>query len=83
MKENKPKKKKKKVVYIEDDGHTVYSMDGLDGGRRSKKKDETTRLSRKERRAAIRAAFETYLPMFIVVLVCFTLTALLLYFWIK
>lgn len=46
-------------------------------------KGEKPGLTRKERRAAIRAAFACYLPVFLGVLLCFTVTALLIYFWLK
>ncbi|MCH5351348.1 MAG: hypothetical protein J1F39_05230 [Clostridiales bacterium] len=77
---NKPKKKK--VKYI-DDGHTVYSMEGLDEARGIKRRDDSIKLTRKEKWAAIRAAFARFLPIFLGVVACFSLTALLLYFWLK
>ena len=69
-----------------DDGRTVYDMSGLDdmhrtGQRREKK--ENINLTRKEKRALIKAAFAHYAPIFFGVLVCFTLTALLIYFWLR
>lgn len=79
---DKPKPKKKKVKYI-DDGHTVYSMDGLDEARGIKRRGDSIKLSRKEKLAAIRAAFARFLPIFLGVVGCFSLTALLLYFWLK
>lgn len=83
MKENpkKAKKKKKKIVYV-DDGHTVYDMDGV-GGAKHRKKDDDAALTRKEKRAAIKAAFLTYLPKFVMVLAAFTVAAVLLYLWLK
>ena len=77
-KKNKTSKKKKKTVYV-DDGHTVYDMSGVSG---KKKKEDDLGLSRKERRAVIKAAFATYLPILVGVLACFTLAALLMYFWL-
>ncbi len=79
---SKIKKKKKKVKYI-DDGHTVYSMEGLDEARGIKKRGESIKLNRKEKWAAIRAAFARFFPIFLGVVGCFSLTALLLYFWLK
>lgn len=79
---DKPKPKKKKVKYV-DDGHTVYSMDGLDEARGIKRRGDGIKLSRKEKWAAIRAAFARFLPIFLGVVGCFSLTALLLYFWLK
>ena len=69
-----------------DDGRTVYDMSGLDDmhgvGPRRPQKDKLN-VSRAERRALIRAAFAHYAPIFFGVLVCFTLAALLIYFWLK
>lgn len=73
------KRKKKKIKYV-DDGHTVYSMENV--GNRPPK-GEKLGLTRKERRAAIRAAFACYLPVFLGVLLCFTVAALLIFFWLK
>lgn len=71
---------------FEDDGRTVYDMSGLDdmhrtGPRREKK--ENVKLTRPERRALIKAAFAHYAPIFFGVLACFTLAALLIYFWLR
>lgn len=77
---SKPKKKKK-VKYV-DDGHTVYSMEGLDEIRGIRRRGDGIKLSREERRAAIRAAFARYLPVLLIVIGSFTLAALLLYFWL-
>ena len=74
------KKKKKKVIYIEDDGHTVYSMDNV--GEKRKKRDDDVKLSRAERRAAILAAFAHYIPILLLVIGCFCLTGLAMYFWL-
>lgn len=75
------KKKKKKVVYV-DDGHTVYSMENVGRRPRRDKKDEVS-LTRKEKRAAILAALGFYMPRLLLVIGCFALTGLLLYFWLK
>ena len=69
-----------------DDGRTVYDMSGLNdmhstGPRR--KKQENVNLTRKEKRALLRAAFAHYAPIFFGVIVCFTLAALLIYLWLK
>ena len=71
------KKKKTKTKYI-DDGHTVYNMDGVGGARHREPK-----LSKKEKRAAIRAALETYLPGLLMVVAAFTLASLLIFLWLK
>lgn len=83
-KTEKPKKKKKKTkaVYV-DDGHTVYNMDGVGGARHYENDKEKAGLSKKEKRAAIRAAFETYLPSFILIILSFTAAALIVYLWLK
>lgn len=75
------KKNKKKVIYIEDDGHTVYSMENV--GEKRKKKDDDVRLTRAERRAAILAAFAHYIPILLLVIGCFCLTGLGIYFWLN
>ena len=75
-------KKKNKVVYIEDDGHTVYSMENVVNGGRKKDKEEV-RLARKERWAAIRAAFAVYFPRLLMVIGCFVAVGLLMYFWLR
>lgn len=72
---------KKKVVYIEDDGHTVYSMENVGGG--SKKDKEKVSLARKEKFAAIRAAFAVYFPRLLLVIGCFVVAGILMYFWLS
>ncbi len=82
-------KKKKKAPY-QDDGRTLYNMDnvvqqnpfGPDYVGDDRKK-ENVGLSKKERFAAIKAAFQVYLPIFLGVLACFGLAILLLVFWLK
>ena len=71
----KPKKKKPKFV---DDGRTVYSMEGLS---KHKSKDSLD-LSKKEKRALIKAAFAHYLPIFLGVVGCFAIAAIILYLWL-
>lgn len=92
---NKEKKKKVKVIYV-DDGRTLYDMDGvhrqnafvpdkISESQRKKKKEakEQAHLDRKERNAAIRAAFQVYLPPLACVLLAFTVVGLVMYFWLK
>lgn len=74
--------KKDKQPYV-DDGHTVYNMDGIDEMRHGSNPKKNVGLSGKERRAAIKAALAVFLPKFLLVLGCFGVTALLLYFWLK
>ena len=73
----KPKKKKPKFV---DDGRTVFSMEGLSKHRSDK---ESLGLSKKERRALIKAAFAYYLPILFGVIACFSIAALLIYLWLR
>lgn len=84
-KENSPSSEKRKTEF-DDDGRTLYDMSGLEdmhrtGPRREKK--ESIKLTRRERRALIKAAFAHYAPIFFGVLACFTLAALLIYFWLR
>ncbi len=76
------KSKKEKQVYI-DDGHTIYSMEQLVGPENYNKKEKGAGLTKKERRAAITAAFEAYLPIALGVLACFSAAVLLIYFWLR
>jgi len=87
-KEPKTKKKEKvKVVYLPDDGRTLYSMDGLADmkgvGTKNKKEENPVGLSRKEKWIAIKAAYATYLPIFLAVLCCFGVVAVLMYLWLS
>lgn len=72
---------KKKNQYI-DDGHTIYNMD-IDGmpHRRIQKHDNVS-LTKKERRAMIKAAYAHYLPVVFGTILCFGLAVLLMYFWL-
>ncbi len=78
----KKTKKKRKVKYLPDDGHTIYSMDGLyDTGKKSDK--EHVKLEKGEKWQLIKAAFAVYGPIFLGVLLCFTIGAVLIYFWLR
>lgn len=71
-------KNQKKFV---DDGRTVYSMEGL-----SKKKPsdgETLGLTKEEKKAAIKAAFIHFTPLFLGVLACFAATFALMHLWLS
>ena len=70
-------KKNKKEKYI-DDGHTIYSMDGL-----RKDKEGKLDVNKKEKRAIIKAAMAVYLPRFLLIILAFVVTILLMYFWLK
>lgn len=75
------KKSKKRQPYV-DDGHTVYSMDGLTDTPKTDKQKRAT-LTKKERKTAMKAAFEYYFPYFLMVVGCFALVMLLLQLWLK
>lgn len=82
--------KKKKKKYDDDDGRTIANMN-VEGMRwynpKKKEEDEKKRkikelkISRKERRAMIIGAYLAYLPMFLTILLSFTIVALLLWLW--
>lgn len=85
----KKKKNKIKVIYKEDTGETIYSMAGLYGKtpeeveQLAEKNKEKVKLSRKERHAMIRAAFQVYGLPFLMGIVAFSLVAVLLYLWLR
>ena len=85
MKKENSRSSKRKTEFT-DDGRTVYDMSGLEDmhrtGPRSEKKEKIS-VTRSERRALIRAAFARYAQIFFGVLACFTLAALLIYFWLR
>lgn len=70
------KKEKKEKHY--DDGHTIYSMDGL-----NKEKKGNLDVTKKERWAIIKAAMSVYLPRFLLIILAFVITILLIYFWLN
>ena len=76
------KPKKKKPVYI-DDGHTVYSMENLPSVAGKKKKDDGVNVTKKERRAMIKAAYAYYLPRLLLGVLCFAAVIILLWLWLK
>ena len=75
------KKNKKKEKYI-DDGHTIYSMDVDAKWARPKENNEKIYVSKEERRILIKAAFKAYTPKLLLVLFCFGLAIILVYFWL-
>ena len=83
------KKNKPKIVYLEDDGRTLYSMAALDGRtpeeqeELAKKKKNGVDVTRAERRAMIAAAFTVYGHFFLCMIGAFTLAALLMYFFLR
>ena len=83
------KKKKIKVVYLEDKGETVYSMAALEG-KTPEEKEEYERRRRnfpavtgREKRAMIGAAFTVYGPLLLMLVGAFTAAALLLYHFLR
>ena len=95
-KETKKRKKKVKVVYV-DDGRTIYDMSGVtrpgqvifpekkDKTKHDGKKDkkEQVGLTRAERWAAIKAAYAVYLPVLFGVLLCFSVAAILMFLLLR
>ncbi len=79
------KKKKQKIVYLEDKGQTIYSMAALEGKTPEEKEEFEKRrksaptVTGKERGAMIKAAFSVYGPLLLMVVGAFGLAALLLY----
>ncbi len=79
------KEKKKKTVYEEDDGRTIYSLSFLDGltpeeqERRNEQRKNAAKATRKERLAMIAAAFQVYAPMLLVLIAGFGIAAVLMY----
>lgn len=88
MKKNTEKKKKPRVVYLEDKGETLYSMAALHGltpeeqDELDRKRKNRVSVTRSEKRAMIAAAFSVYGPLLLCVLGSFLLAALLLYFFL-
>lgn len=91
MKE-KQKKKKVKIIYV-DDGRTVYDMDGVNKPNviipdkitqnQRNDKNQNACLEKSERRAAIKAAFLTYLPGVACAVMGFIITGVLIYLWLN
>ena len=75
---------KEKPKYKDDDGHTIYNMN-VDGMRGYKPKNNSQiYLTKKEKRAMIKAAYKAYFLPFIIVILGFLLALLLIYFiWLK
>jgi len=68
-----------------DDGRVIAPMDGVEspfGRRRRKNADNKTDVSKKERRAMIKAMFSVLLPRLLIVLISFGLIAVLMYLWL-
>ena len=83
------KKKKIKIVYLEDKGDTIYSMAGLEG-RTPEEQEEYDRKRRnrvtataRERWAMMRAAFSVYGTILLICVASFTVAALLMYLFLR
>ena len=83
------KKKKVKIVYLEDKGDTIYSMAALEG-RTPEEQEEYDKKRRnrisatgKERWAMITAAFTVYGPILLVCVASFSVAALLMYLFLR
>lgn len=74
-------KKKKKIIYKEDDGRTLYPMNGLYPTQ--EQKNEGLDINKKEKKAMRRALLQVMLPRLICVLIGFGICFLILYFWLK
>ena len=84
MKKNKPK-----VVYKPDEGQTIYSMAALEGktpedlDKREEERKKAVKVTRKERRAMMRAAFQVYGPILLMIVVGFSLAAAIIYLLLR
>ena len=85
----KNNEKKKKVVYVEDKGDTIYSMAALEG-RTPEEQEEFDKqrknrvlVTGKERFAMITAAFSVYGPILLCCVGAFTVAALIMYFLMR
>lgn len=76
------KQKKKKIIYKEDDGRTLYPMNGV-YAQQEHKKEESLDINKKEKKAMRRALFQIMLPRLVCVLIGFGICFLILYFWLK
>lgn len=85
------RKKKEKWV---DDGRTIVPMTGEEipqpsrgffQGRERKRnaKNRKSDITRKERRAMMRAMFAVMLPRFLIILACFALVGGIMYLWLS
>ena len=82
------KKKKIKIVYLEDKGDTIYSMAALEG-RTPEEQEEYNKKRRmmpdtthRERWAMIKAAITVYGPLLLLAVAGFSLAALMLYLFL-
>ena len=75
-------KKEKKEKFI-DDGRTIFNMD-IDGFKwHDKKKKESIYVDKDDKKSIIKAAYKAYIPMFLMVVLGFTLAMILVYLWLR
>ena len=83
------KKNKQKVVYKPDEGQTIYSMAALEGktpedlDKREEERKKRVTVTRKERNAMIRAAFQVYGPILLMIVVGFSIAAVIMYLLLR
>lgn len=83
------KKKKTKIVYLEDKGDTIYSMAALEGRtpeeqeEYDKKRRSRISATTRERFAMMRAAFSVYGPLLLICVGSFLVAALLMYLFLR
>ena len=83
------KKKKVKIVYLEDKGDTIYSMAALEGRtpeeqeKYDKKRKNRISATARERLAMMRAAFSVYGLILLICVGAFSVAALLMYLFLR
>ena len=83
------KNQKPKIVYLEDKGDTVYSMSALEGRTPEEQEEyDRKRKSRisatgRERWAMLKAAFAVYGPILLICVAAFSVSAFLLYLFLR
>lgn len=83
------KKKKGKIVYLEDEGDTIYSMAALEGRtpeeqeEYDKKRKNRISATARERLAMMRAAFSVYGLILLICVGAFSVAALLMYLFLR
>jgi hypothetical protein len=83
------KKKKKKIIYFQDNGETIYSMAALDGKTPEEAEEAAERRKNapivmpSERRAMIKAAFTVYGPIILICVGAFAVAGLLAFLWLS
>ncbi len=77
--------KKKKQRKYEDDGHTIFNMNVDAYWSRGKKTNEETNVSvsKEEKRQIIMSALIAYLPRVLLILLCFLIAMVIIYFWLN